>query len=105
MQAATVTKSKEVNVEKKDTIKLIEGHYTPGEAAEILFSVLSDKIRFHNIQILSIKERFNGDTAHSENRVKELRAAQEKVEELIKEARDNGYKFRIKSDISISLYK
>lgn len=87
----------------KETVKLIRGTFSPEDAAEVLFSILSDKIRFHNIQVLSIKERFNGDTSYSEQRLVELKAAKEKVSQLILEAKNSNSEIEIQSDINIQL--
>ncbi len=84
---------------------MIEGSFSPQGAAEVLFSIIGDKIRFHNVEILSIKERFNGDTQHSEKRLKELKAAKKQVAQLILEARDKGYQVDIHSTIEIELTK
>lgn len=88
---------------KKETLNLIEGKFNTTDAAEVLFSILGAKINFHNTQILSIKERFNGDTHFSEKRLKELLQAKQKVSELIAEARANNYDIDIKSTVEVSL--
>jgi hypothetical protein len=84
-------------------IKLIDGDYSVSEAADVLFSVISDKIRFHNIQMLSIRERFDGDTSHSEERLAELNEAKEKIAEILKVAREQGADLEIYSSIQIKL--
>jgi hypothetical protein len=86
-----------------DQIKLIDGTYNVSEAADVLFSVISDKIRFHNIQMLSIRERFNGDTSHSEERLEELNAAKAQIAEILKIAQDAGATLEIHSSIDIKL--
>lgn len=90
-------------IDKIETVKLIKGTFDPVDAAEVLFSILSDKIRFHNIQILSIKERFSGDTKYSEQRLNELKEAKQKVANLILEARDQDCQIEINSNIEIRL--
>ncbi|MBJ7880930.1 hypothetical protein [Gelidibacter salicanalis] len=90
---------------KKKSFKLIEGKFEPAEAADVLFSILHDKIRFHNVQRLSIKERFNGDTSYSEGRLKDLKKSKKKIAKLIVEARDNGYNVEINSIIEMILTK
>ncbi len=86
---------------EQTTIKLVEGTYTPAEAADILFSLIGDKIKFHNLQILSLQERFGIDSVHSEHRIKELKEAKTQVKDLILEARDAGYTLQIEGDIKI----
>lgn len=86
-----------------DQIKLIDGEYSVSEAADVLFSVISDKIRFHNIQMLSIRERFDGDTSHSEERLAELNEAKDKIAEILQVAREQGAVLEIYSSIQIKL--
>ncbi|QBA65125.1 hypothetical protein [Muriicola soli] len=92
----TVTKKEQA------TLKLVEGTYTPSEAADILFSLIGDKIKFHNLQMLSLQERFGIESVHSEQRIKELKAAKMEAKDLILQARDAGYTLQIEGDIKIS---
>jgi hypothetical protein len=89
-------------VKEQVTLKLVEGTYTPAEAADILFSLIGDKIKFHNLQILSLQERFGIESTHSEQRIKELKAAKMQAKDLILQARDSGYTMQIEGDIKIS---
>lgn len=86
---------------KQTTIKLVEGTYTPAEAADILFSLIGDKIKFHNLQVLSLQERFGIESTHSEQRIKELKEAKIQAKDLILQARDAGYTIQIEGDIKI----
>lgn len=88
---------------KKCNIKLIDGTFNPTDAAEILFSVLDAKIRFHNIQVMSVSERFNGSTKDHENRLHELEKSKERVANLIIEARDKNCMIKINSTIDLIL--
>jgi hypothetical protein len=95
-------KTEMLQTTKKETIiKLVEGTYTPAEAADILFSLIGDKIKFHNLQILSLQERFGIDSSHSEQRIKELKKAKLQAKDLILQARDAGYTIQIEGDIKI----
>jgi hypothetical protein len=62
---------------------------------------LSDKIKFHHLRIFSIKERFNGDTSHSEERIIELTSAQKTVQELIKEAKAGDFQLEVVGEVTI----
>lgn len=86
-----------------NNIKLIDGTYSPDEAAEILFSVVNDKIKFHNIQINSAIERNISDTFHSEKRLAELAISKEKISEMLKEARTNNANLEISANIELTL--
>jgi len=90
-------------MEKQHRIKFIDGSFTPAEAAEVLFAVLGDKIRFHNIQVLSLQERFNKDASHSRKRLEELHAAEDQVSELLAAAREAGATIEIQSTIQLTI--
>ncbi|MFD2551387.1 hypothetical protein ACFSQP_06110 [Bizionia sediminis] len=97
--------SKDLELNEQQAFKLIDGTFDAAESADVLFSVLSDKIRFHNIQILSIQERFSGDTSYSEKRLDELKAAKRQVAALILKAKNNNCDIEIKSSIQMTLKK
>lgn len=84
-------------------IKLIDGTYSPNEAAEILYSVVNDKIKFHNIQINSAIERNAEDTFHSEKRLAELAFAKEKIAAMLEEARNAHAHLEISGMIEVKI--
>tara|TARA_R110002051_G_scaffold55510_1_gene103339 strand:- start:498 stop:809 length:312 start_codon:yes stop_codon:yes gene_type:complete len=88
---------------EQQQFKIVDGAFTPSETAEVLFTLINDKIKFHNLQITEITERFSGDTSHSERRIKELQASKEKIKELIIAARDNGQTIKINGTIELSM--
>lgn len=83
--------------------KIVEGVYTPSETAEVLFTLINDKIRFHNLQITELTERFSGDTSRSERRIKELQASKEQIKEMILTARDLGQTIEIHGTIELKV--
>jgi hypothetical protein len=83
--------------------KIVEGEYTPSETAEVLFTLINDKIRFHNLKISEITERFSGDTSHSERRIKELQASKEQIKDMIITARDLGQTIQIHGTIELNV--
>lgn len=91
--------------EKHSTIKLVEGTYTPAEAADILFSLIGDKIKFHNLQILSLQERFGLNKSHSEERIRKLKEVKNDTKDFILEARDRGYQIQIDGAIQIKFVR
>lgn len=93
----------EIKTDLQQSFKLIEGVFEPSEAVDVLFSVLGDKIRYHNIQILSIQERFNGDTSRSEKRLQELKKSKKDITKLILHARDQNCEVEILGNIQITL--
>ena len=48
-------------MKKERQFKLIAGVFTPSDAKEILISLIDEKIRFHNLKILSHQEKYDVD--------------------------------------------
>ena len=65
------------------TVKLIDSTYPEAKAREVILSLLNDKIRFINLQILSLEERENLDTAHLRNRLDELKAERDNICQML----------------------
>ncbi|MGB5498731.1 MAG: hypothetical protein WBM77_07355 [Maribacter sp.] len=91
--------------EKTQSIQLVAGTFSPVEAAHVLFSFITDKIKFHNLQLLNIAELSNDDVIHSEQRIKALKEAKSLAKDLILKARNQGYELKIDSTIEIKLIK
>lgn len=102
---AETSSTNDSDLDLQQSFKLIDGTFDAVESADVLFSILSDKIRFHNIQILSIQERFSGDTSYSEKRLEQLKVAKRQVAELILKARNLNYDIEIKGSIQMTLKK
>ena len=62
-----------------ENIVLVNGTFTPGEAQELLLALLNSKINFHNTKDFSSRERFGRPDADSQERLKHLKAARERV--------------------------
>ncbi|WP_299228455.1 hypothetical protein [uncultured Psychroserpens sp.] len=85
-------------------IDLINGKYTPSEAAHIINSVLNVKINFHKLQRLSITEGNDLDECKFDSgRIKELLNEQEIAKEFFSQARLKGKKLRMTSKIYIEI--
>ncbi|GAA4272471.1 hypothetical protein U6A24_10010 [Aquimarina gracilis] len=96
----------ETMTKKEQNVKLIEGTFTPSEAADILISMISKKINFHKLQRLSALEQYCDDnTLHLDDRIEQLKKAEEDVKSLIVLARNQGNKFKIKGTVEIELIK
>ena len=62
---------------------LIDSTYSAYDAREVITSLINDKIRFLNIQILSLQERYGQNTEHLENRVRELEVNRREMIDLL----------------------
>jgi hypothetical protein len=83
-------------------VQLVEGEFTPVEAADVLLSLINYKIKFHSVQILNLKGMENEAIKKSEKRISELKKAKKNVTQLILKARKKGEKIEVNSIISIT---
>ncbi|WP_299223622.1 hypothetical protein [uncultured Aquimarina sp.] len=88
-----------------NSIKLVEGTYSPINSADVLLSLIADKIKFHNLQILSSKDKNHPQVMHAEMRIAELKASRDFVTKLILQARDQGLHMKIDGIINIEMFK
>jgi hypothetical protein len=82
-------------------ISLIDGVFNPEDAREILIDLINKKIHFHSLKSHENWERNGIKDTFSNNRIKELEAAREKILDLTKSSIPNEFKLRIKSAIEI----
>ena len=69
----TVSKTSKKNTVTKQEIKLVEGHFTPSDASDIIGSVLDVKINFHKLKRLSKTEGNEKDLCeYDSDRITEL---------------------------------
>jgi hypothetical protein len=90
-------------MKKNEKLTLIAGDFSVNEATEILMSMFSSKINFHNIQNWSSQERFGKDDAIAQKRIPELRNEMKKLEEFLSEVKARNKKLAVSSEINISL--
>ncbi|WP_431125208.1 hypothetical protein [Flagellimonas flava] len=81
---------------------LIDGQFSPLEAADILLSLLNDKIKFHSVQMLNAMDPSSEIYVNSEKRIKKLRETKQEITELILKARKEGQHLKIYSTIQIT---
>jgi hypothetical protein len=90
-------------MEINKTFKLIDGKYDTDDAGRILVALISNKIKYHDVEAFRIQERSNGNVSHSEKRVKELNHIKNQIKQLVLDAKEKGLDFRINCDINIEL--
>jgi len=84
-------------------IKFIQGNFTPAEAADVLLSLLNDKIKFHTVKALNLRQNEKDSVCSSTERILRLKEAKKRVEELVVSAHKNGMELKIDSSIEINL--
>ena len=75
-------------MEQQKSLTLLKGIFSPNETVEILFSLINEKIRFHNLQILGLKEGKSGDTLIHEKRLQELMDTRNMISDFVAKAGD-----------------
>lgn len=87
----------------ENNLKLIDGSFNPDQAAEILYAVVNDKIKFHHHQNNANLERNVEDKLHSQKRLIELSIAKETIGEILQNARDQHADIEISADITLKI--
>ena len=88
---------------KIEKLTLIEGNFSEEEAKEILMSIFSNKIQFHETKNFSSLERYGIQDEIASNRIPALKKELEKMKEILNMAKNK--KLMINSEIHISLSK
>ena len=86
----------------KEQFQLIDGIFTPSEASRLLLSLVQRKIDYHRMEKLSNEERFGGDTAHTEVRLRDLAALHASLKEYLALAAESHETLEIKGFIEIT---
>ena len=93
-----------VKVKADQKINLIEGHFTPSEAADIINSVLNIKINFHKLHRLSITEGNVSEACEYDGqRINELMNEQMIAKDFFSQVRLEGKRLKINSVINIAI--
>lgn len=68
----------------KHEIKLIDNTYSLEEGKELLVALINDKIKFLNMKVFSLQERFGSDTSKYEQRIAELKEEKNQLQLKLK---------------------
>lgn len=83
--------------------QLINGLFTPEEAKQMLFSLITSKINFHQIEKFTIQEKTSGDVSHSEKRIQELKTLHRDVEAIFSTASASSKRLKIVGALTFEL--
>lgn len=84
------------------SIKLIDGIFSPNQTSDIIRDLIDTKINFHKLSRLSLTEGNHDDEATYDNkRLDELISEKERLLKAVKEAKENGKKIKLISLIDI----
>lgn len=87
----------------KKTCELINGHFSPEEASEIVHDLFTKKINFHEVKSFSQLIREGAEDQKSAKRIVELKADRKQAKELIDAAAASGKSIKITSTVHIEL--
>lgn len=90
---------------KAENLKLISGTFNAEDASTILFGLIKNKIDFHNMELIRIKETGIGNPAKPEQRLKELHHLKKEIQQIVEEARHEKAALQIESIININMIK
>lgn len=90
-------------MDNNKTLTLVKGEFTPDETAEILFSLINEKIRFHDLQIFSSKVREDGNPESHIKRLEELNNTKKVLQGIIDQAKINNEVIAINGTINLEL--
>ncbi|MCB0609750.1 MAG: hypothetical protein H6562_11580 [Lewinellaceae bacterium] len=83
-------------------VLLVNGEFTPSEAAEVIGSLIDQKINFHKIKRLQQWEQDHyADTSTIENRIRELEKEKRAAKAFIRQAQEEGGSFTIHGELRI----
>jgi hypothetical protein len=90
-------------MKKVEQLTLIDGNFNDEEAKEILISILTTKIHFHEMKDFSSQERFGIQDETAKKRIPALKKEIEKLLQILSEAKLHNKKLSIDSIINISI--
>jgi hypothetical protein len=88
-------------MEMTKSFTLIAGKFKVADARSIIQSLYTEKVLYHNRQLLQIRENMNGDTAEVEQKIAELESTRKAIAEFLSATRDD-LRVQVNGDIKIS---
>ena len=79
---------------------MIKGNFNAVEAADILLSMINDKIKYHTVKSLNLNQS-SEDQNYSQQRIAQLRDVKRTVTELVIEANKAGHWLEIEGTVKI----
>ncbi len=83
--------------------KLVKGQFSAQETKQILFTLINDKIKFHQLDLFSKSERNTGNKVFSQLRIKELNECKQELDSFLELAKEKNLEIKINGDITLNL--
>lgn len=100
-----LSQEKNANVSEQQSLKLVDGVFSPENAEDILLNMIQKKINYHNGLIFSTWERFGEACPDSEARLTALRNLRQEIQKLAEYGKENGMSMNVNCNIEISFTK
>jgi hypothetical protein len=85
-------------------IQLVNGQFTPSEASDVIMNLINEKINFHKLQRLQVKEGNHKSTTNElDGRIGELEKEKEIAREFIKKTKSLGKNLKINGILEITV--
>ena len=84
-------------------VQLVDGKFTPSEAAHVISALIEEKINFHKIQRLSLCEgNEDSNLSYPNGRIAELMEEKKVAKDFLAKARAQGVNVRINGVLEIT---
>ncbi|MDW7691702.1 hypothetical protein R9C00_16860 [Flammeovirgaceae bacterium SG7u.111] len=88
---------------KNHQFNLIDNTYSVNEAKELLLTLINDKVKFLDMHMFSLNERYGADTAHLTKRVKELKASRAELIEVLRKLENDQHFIDINCAVQLTI--
>ena len=96
--------SPDLQYSQDEVIQLIKGKFNAVEAADILLSLINEKIKYHTVKSLKL-DQYELDQSYSKERLKQLREDKKSITDLVIFANRKGLSIDIEGKVVIRLNK
>lgn len=100
----TIKKGKRKTNEIRN-FEIINSHFSPNEALEIISEIIHNKISFHTLKILQSKEYTGKTDKFSEKRIRELRKILKEIKKYCLKYDKPKYLLKVNALLTIEVFK
>lgn len=97
-----ILSSQDLQNSHAEVIQLIKGKFNAVEAADILLSLINEKIKYHTVKSLKL-DQYELDQSYSKERLKQLREDKKSITDLVIFANRKGLSIDIEGKVVIKL--
>ena len=90
-------------MDNQKELKLMDGHYQPTEAKELISSLINGKLGFLNLELMRKLEWDQPGVGECQNAMKELKDVKKDIIALMNKAKELGLEVQLKGSIEISV--